>query len=479
MKALFINPHDLRIPLGRHTWTPLTLVSAAAAMETHGCRVRIFDRMASFHNQKGSLAAVNRSMITEAEAFKPDIILLISNPYTIFDTCRSARDLRRVHEGPLGIFGSQVSALPALTFEKIPQVDLLIEGEPEGPLAGLATEDWGSLPGVWLRDANGGVKPAKPAPSLDMDSLPYPAFHLLDMGYHTKRSTDTIWCHYVSSLTLMTSRGCAGDCRFCLESRRFGSRLRFRSPDLVLSDLERTLKDFKIEAIYFRDCDFMASQQRCREICELIIRRGLHKKMRWAAQVRADSVDDDLVRLMKRAGCTLLEFGIETPRQSHLEALGKNLRVEASQKALQSCRRAGIHSHAYMMMNLLGETMADLEEAEAWVRKHRPSSFFWQRLHVLPGTPLYESHGESFFEKISWDDQQAVIDYIFHRNLGAASYEDQTQWLTERARPLAGRSRRLCQLKANSPWTLVKLASNRLLNRMHNKRVQNHGGADV
>ena len=466
MKALLINPHDPRIALGRHTWTPLTLVSAAAVLESSACRVEVFDRLAAYHRKKGSLAKVNQDMQNSVRAMRPDLILLITNPYTIFDTCHSARDLRQVYDGPIGLFGSHVSALPAESFAKIPQADLVIQGESEASLPALAQGDREGIPGVWLRGPDGEPLPPRPAAKVDLDALPYPAFHLLDLDYHTQRSTDTIWCHHVSSLTLMTSRGCAGSCAFCLESRRFGSRLRFRSLDLVMEDVGRTLADYKVQAIYFRDCNFLVSRERAWEFCERLIQKGLHKKMLWAAQVRADCVDEELLKLMKRAGCSLLEFGVETPKQSHLENLGKAMKVQAAENALRDCEKAGIFTHAYMMMGLLGETLKDLEASLNWVRKHRPSSYFWQKLHVLPGTPLYETHGESFFENNPWDDQETILNYLFHRNLSATGLEEQLHWLHQRARPLARQSRRVCQLKANSPLTLAGLAGLRMLNRV-------------
>ena len=478
MKILIINPHDERIPLGRPTWTPLSIASAAAVLEESGCTVKIFDRLAHYHMGSRSIPAVNQSMISTVSSFKPDLILMEALSGSIYDTCYCIRDIRNLYDRPLGVFGSHVSAMPALTFRKIPQVDLLVEGEAEAPLAALVTGKWSEAPGVWLRNGDCGAPPVSPAFNIDMDSLPYPAFHLLDMDYYTKRSTFTIWCHHVSSATLMSSRGCNGKCAFCLESRNFGSGLRFRNLEKVVSDVKRTLQDYKINAIYFRDCNFLAHKSRGRDFCEMLIKNGLHRRMIWATQVRADCVDEELIKLMKRAGCCLLEFGVETPQQNHLDALGKTIPIEAAQRAIEFCRKASIHSHAYLMMGLVGETLADLEAGEAWVRQYKPSSFFWIKLQVFPGTPLYETHGESFFEYGQWDDREAVLGY-FKRDLSAVDPSDREHWFKTRAQPLVGRSRRICQLKANSPYAMASLAKDRLSIRVRSLGQKIRGGASA
>ena len=477
MKVLLINPPDERIPLGRPTWTPLSQAYAAGVLRRAGCAVRVFDRQAHHHRASGSAAEVDRAMLSAVEEFQPDLVLLEAQPLSIYDTCRSARRIRRAHGGALGVFGPQATALPALCFEKIPQIDLLVEGEAEGPLAALAAGD-SAPPGVWRRGGGRAEPPSQPAGRVDMDWLPWPALDLLDLDYYARRSTYTIWCHHLSSLTLMTSRGCRNQCAFCLESRSFGAGLRFRSLEKVLEDVQRTLRERKLGGIYFRDCDFVADPRRCREFCEMMIKAGLHRRIVWAAQARADGLDRELAALMKRAGCTLLEFGVETPVARHLAALNKTAAPEAAGKALAACRAAGIFSHAYLMTGLPGETRADLAAAEDWVRRHRPSSFFWVHLQVLPGTPLYQTRGDSFFERNPWDDREAVLAY-FRRDLSELSQAERAGWLKNRARPLARRSRRLCQLRANPPRALAGLLGERLSRPWRGGGPNTGGEADV
>ncbi|BEQ13905.1 B12-binding domain-containing radical SAM protein [Desulfoferula mesophila] len=476
-KVLIVSPNDSRIGPNKNTWTPLFIASAAAVLENTGCTVRVFDRLAHSHRGGQSLAGTHQAMLSLVSSFKPDLVLIEANPESIYDTCHCARDIKALHDAPLGIFGAHATALPALAFQKIPQIDLLIEGEAEIPLAQLVSGDWSSASGVWLRDGDEARPPSRRSSPIDMDLLPFPAFHLMDTGYYAMRGTDTIWCHYLSSLTLMTSRGCTGRCAYCLESRDYGPGLRFRSLELVLEDVERCLRDYNLDAIYLRDCNFLVDRRRCARFCEMLLERNLHRRLLWSAQVRADCVEGGLLGLMKKAGCTSLEFGVETPNQDHLRAMDKTIPVEAAQKALGLCREVGIYSHAYLMRGLPGETLADLHASEAWVRKYRPSNFFWVKLHVFPGTPLYEQYGDSFFEDNPWDDRQAVHDY-YRRNLSSVSLADLEEWLQKRARPLMARQRRICQIKANPPLALAGLTVQRVRNRALSLARKIGGGSD-
>ena len=299
----------------------------------------------------------------------------------------------------------------------------------------------------------------KKAAPVDPDGLPFPAFHLLDMNYYTKRSLFTIWGHFVKSVTLMASRGCSGSCSYCLESRAFGPQMRYRKLDLVLEDIKRALTDYPIDAIYFRDCNFLNSRERSLEFASRVLQ--LNRRFVWACQTRVDTVDLELLRLLKRAGCVLIEFGVETPLASNLTRLGKKVEPGAPDRAFGLCRQAGINSHAYLLTGYPGETLDDFRSCLEWIKNSSADNYFWNQLRVLPGTPLYAGYGESFFETHDWTDRKEV-ERFFKRNLGDADSAGRSRVYHEEAYPALCRQRRRLILKANGPLKVLALAGRKL-----------------
>ncbi|MGC9489957.1 MAG: B12-binding domain-containing radical SAM protein [Thermovirgaceae bacterium] len=431
MKVLFILPfHDDWNRL-ETTWTPLAAPSAAAALRKKGHQAAIFDRFAMLRRVGYDEKAVDEAMAEVVRSFSPDMAVFETVSESIWDTAgcvklvKSLRDIFTVAMGPHG------SALPSETLQKIAELDAVIEGEPEIPIGMLADGvPRETIPGLWTR--SGG--PAERPITCDLDALPFPAFDLLDLPFYTRRSLRTVRGHFLSTLTLMTSRGCTNRCVFCSESLELGPGLRFRSIDRSVEDLQRAIANFGVEGIYFRDCDFLADTERTRKMCEAFIQRGISRKIKWAVQVRSDHVDSETTSLMKRAGCVFAELGVEGVRQEELDALGKGIKTEDNSRALEIFRKAGIKTHAYLLGCLPGERLEHLEEKLEWVRRHRPDSFFIGRLRVYPGTALYRQLGESFFENHPWD--RSLVDAYFWRCFSDVPEEKRQEWFRSVYKPV-------------------------------------------
>jgi radical SAM superfamily enzyme YgiQ (UPF0313 family) len=242
--------------------------------------------------------------------------------------------------------------------------------------------------------------------------------------------------HNLSSATLITSRGCLRRCRFCAESLTYGRGVRAHSPAYVLAWMQRVVDEYGVDGIHFHDNDFLFDEARARDICQGILDAKLERRVKWSIQTRADRVNLRLARLLRAAGCVLVEIGVETGTQAELDQMGKGATPELNQEAISICRRAGLDVHAYMLTQIEDETLADLDRRLAWLKRARPTSYQWSNLAIYPGTPLYTEKGGDFFATHEWTEA-AVNEYYRTDTLSAIDPAERREWMIRELLPFA------------------------------------------
>ena len=371
-------------------WTPLYLARTGSVLREAGHDVSLVERGTLDARVRRDPAAVLQAFQEHTRGFQPDLVwfdvTFESYPALLpfARTARQAAPRARVVAG-----GRYPTASPEQTLQQGEALDLAVIGEPERAAPALADGADASAIGSLAFRANGDVIRTAPAPALaDLDALPFPAWDLLDISYHTHKTARVIPCLILRTLTTQTSRGCRGTCRFCYERGLFGGRLRFHSGAYVAEMVGQMAADYPIRGLYFSDENFTASAEHCLEICEELVAAGLHKKLRWAAQARADTTSEELLRAMRRAGCVQLEYGIESGSQRLLDFLNKGTTVAGNTEALARTRQAGIRSLAYMLVNLPGETPADYAATAAFLEAANPDLVRLNRWNPYPGVAL-------------------------------------------------------------------------------------------
>ncbi len=460
MKVLLISPLTVQKKAPEPVWVPLGLPFIAALLERQGHTVSIFDRFAVQSLAGPSKDRVNAAMLDHIKNFKPDLIGFNTVSPLIYDTVECAALVRKYFQGPVIAGGHHTTAMPELTLKKIPGIDAVVSGE--GELAALklaAGEEPSSIPGLWWRDGGRIMHSSAPAQLGNLDDLPFPNLDLLDMKFYTRPGTIAIRGHYLSTVTMLTSRGCNRRCEFCAESMTFGKGVRFHSPGYVIEWVKKMIKDYSPEGIYFCDNNFLINRGRTVEICERLIKEGLNKQVQWSAQVRADNIDEEILSLLKRAGCVKVEVGVESSLQAQLDAVDKKTTVQANERAVRLCRKHGVKIHAYMITGFEGEKVADLEENLRWLKRVKPDTFSWSNLSIHPGTVLYEKKGNCFFENNEWN-RENITDY-YARSLSDIPPAERTGWITSKYNPYLKLRNRLNIIKVNPPRKLFSLAARR------------------
>ncbi len=430
-------------------WMPLGLASIAAVLRNHGHTVSIFDRFAEAFRCKGLKEPVDRRMLEHLEAFQPDLLGFNTVSPLIYDTVFCANLIRRNFRGLMIAGGHHATALPEWTLMRIPELDGVITGEGEETLARLADgESFETIPGLTWRK-NGTIFGSRHRCIDDLDRLPFAAVDLLDLPFYTKKRSSVGRGRRLSVLSLFTSRGCGHCCPFCSESMAQGKKIRFHSTDYVMDQLRHRLATCGVNGFYFLDSDFLSDPERAAALCEAMIREGLNKRASFIIQARVDGITPGILSLLKRAGCVLVELGVESFVQNHLDFIGKGVAVQQNQEALGMLRKAGMAAHVYMMTGFPGETRSDLEACLERMKAVKGDvTFTLSPLTVDPGTRLYLETGGQWFEEKDWTPS-AIGDYYSRSPLSRVSPAEYKQWETEEVRPWMEKNRRKAVWRRN------------------------------
>ncbi len=276
---------------------------------------------------------------------------------------------------------------PHVTFrpeEALQHADLVALGEAENMILPLAEALQGrrsldDVPGIaWLED--GKLHRTAPAePVADLDELPSVDMSLLAGGLR-RAFTRTV-------VPVMTSRGCPYDCSFCLVKEMFGRRYRFRSPDRVIADL-RAIDGVDRDHVFFYDDNFTAHRARTRELMERIISEGF--RFHFSAQMRIEmGQDQDLLRLMQRAGLETAYIGFESINPHTLEAYDKRQTLEEMEEGIRGFHQAGVRLHGMFVFGSDEDTVETIRQTTRFAKRNRLESVQFLILTPLPGTRFY------------------------------------------------------------------------------------------
>jgi len=285
------------------------------------------------------------------------------------------------------LYGSHPTFMPehALAPEV---VDYIVLREPEESVrcllsALLQGEGMETLPGIGYKDAAGQPVINPYRPFMDMDDLPIPDRTLLPQGVDYFNPV----VERMPYTTMQTSRGCPGKCIFCTAPSFYGRRTRVRSAEKVLEEL-RVVKRQGYREVFFRDETFTAYKKRNQEICEGMLREGLD--LRWIANGRVDMIDKETMRLMKRAGCHMLKFGVETGSDRILANYKKGTTCAQAEEVFRMAKEVGLQTHAHIVLGGPGETPETIKQTLEFVKKLDPTTASFGILTPYPGTELFE-----------------------------------------------------------------------------------------
>lgn len=377
MKVLFVYP-DLNVRGGARSFH-FGIGMLSAMLKNHGHQSRLYYLFGKYD------APGLRKTLAE---WQPDVIAFsaVSPQYRYVQ--RLFRDLQPFQA--FTILGGQHATLVPECLAEIEGLNAICVGEGEYPLLELADALANgkinySIPNLWFKTKGREIIRNETRPfSENLDSLPFADRELFDY----QRIIDSDF----STALFMFSRGCPYDCTFCsnhaLRQKQPGRYVRFRSVESALSEIRQLTGRYQTQALYFNDDCFTAQKSFLDEFCARYPREF---KLPFDVNARPETLDDDICRRLKEAGCRRVSIGIENgSEQFRRDVLGRKQSNERIAEAFASCKRAGLKTKSFNIVGFPHETPAIFQETVNLNRRIQPDSVIIGVFEPYPGTKLAE-----------------------------------------------------------------------------------------
>jgi len=381
MKVTLIRYHDLDNTSTRLAKSlndrqgvlpPLGLAYIASALEEAGHEVDLIDAIA--------LCLSREEVSKRIEQFDPELVGITAMTPTFHGALEAAR-IAKTHNRKTLIGGVHMSiyAEETLSYQ---EVDFGIVGEGEETIVELCSalnegRDYSSIEGLCYKQDDGLIKVGRARIVQDLTKLPMPSYHLLPMGKYSS----IIGMKPVS--TMMGSRGCPYKCGFCFKTPS-DKKYRTRSAENIVDEIEYLIKNYKVREVMFYD-DIMPKAY-ARDLSNEIIKRNI--KINWQTPQRVNLVNPKLLKLMAKAGCHILRFGVEQGDPDMMQLVEKKTTIDQVRLSFQAANDAGIKTFAYFIIGYTGETKRTMQATIDLAIDLNPTYVMFTKAVPLPQTPL-------------------------------------------------------------------------------------------
>ncbi len=384
MRVTLVNAQVLD---GNNVVPPLGLMYIAAVLEKAGHAIQIYDADPEYQ----------ATIINDIKEFNPDLIALSFLTVGYQRAFNFKKSLKEAMPDKMYCSGGvHTSVKPKETLEAF-DLDFIVVGEGEDTMVEVCErldsgKDLTDVNGIMYRKDGEVIVNERREMIKDLDTIPFPARHLIDMKPYLK-PPGIIRGHADSNqTTIVTSRGCPFQCIYCGSHNIFGRKTRRRSVKNVVDEIEHLYKNFGITGIYYCDDTFTLSPKWVREYCEELTKRNL--PIKWAGQSRVDQTDLELMKLMKKSGLVQLDFGVESGSEKILKVLGKGGAGDRKSQIKQSfklCKELDIRTLATFIIGNPEETKEDIEESFQVAKDIDADYTAFYFLTPYPGTAIYET----------------------------------------------------------------------------------------
>ena len=401
MRVLLINP-KFRLPIDTRTTAHLGLAYLGAVSERRGDEVVIFDADVE-----------DRPVSDFVQEFRPHIIGITANTPQVKQAWRTAAAIKQIHDVPIVLGGPHVSVLPEESCAK-PDVDLVVRGEGEeiwleicdrvesflrdqphfstSALMHPKHKIFADCLGVTYKTSDGAINNNPDRAALaDLDTLPWPAYHLFKMDRYTNLQPATDKVDGARSFSIMTSRGCPYRCTFCSQSI-MPIKWRSRSAEHVIAEWRHLVHDLDAQEIGVLDDSANIRVKRLEELGHALIDNQLnHVPWIFVNGIRANLAGQELLALLKQAGLKRVAFGVETGDPAILKSIDKKVDHDTIRQAFRNAEAAGLETIAFLILGLPGETRATMQRTIDFAIELDPLIANFSMMTPYPGTKVYET----------------------------------------------------------------------------------------
>ena len=351
---------------------PTDLMYLAAVAEKAGLEAKIND-----YSQNGDYEA-------DLKEFNPDYLVVNIATPTLEHDLDAVKKAKEICPNVITIAkGAAFLTLAEKIIKEHNELDFGILGEAENTLKEILEEKpKAEILGLYYKE-NDEVKFTGNRPFIeDLDSLPFPARHLVDNNIYRRPDNNKV------QATIKVSRGCPFHCFFCLATPVSGAKVRRRSPENIVAEIKECVEKYNIKNFLFWSDIFNIDKEWTMKLCQAIIDSGL--KITWSANTRADTADLEMAEMMYKSGCRLVSIGVESGSQYMLEKMGKKITLNDVRRTVKVFKKAKIRIYNYFVIGLPWETEETVEETIKFAIELNSDFISFYTATPLPGSRFYD-----------------------------------------------------------------------------------------
>ncbi len=377
---------------------PIGLGYIASFLRLHGHKVDIIDCAI----MKESYTQI-RSRI---EAMNPDVIGITALS-SYYNEMRILAKVLRPLQIPIILGGVHVSALPELSLREC-KADFVVRGEGELTILELM-DKWFDEEGkkkikgiAYLENGKIRINPNRELIQ-NLDDIPFPAWDLINPSWYPRQPHGEIYKRYPVA-PILTTRGCPYSCSYCASTQFWRRKFRRRSARNIVDEIEYLVNDFKIREIHIWDDNFTLMRKHVVEFCREVLRRKLDLTFACPNGVRIDTLDKELLRLMRRTGFYSITFAIESGSQKILDRANKKINLKVIPEKLKIAKKLGFIIPSFFIFGLPGETYTTARRTIQFAKSLPLDTAVFFIAKPLPGSKLFDDwRQENNLLKLNYD----------------------------------------------------------------------------
>jgi len=392
-------------------YPPLGLAYIASVLEKFGHECEILDA--------NVLRLENNNVLNFISSHNPGIIGIYSNIITAKSSLELLKKIKEEFKDKITVCGGPFPTVEPVVFLK--HGDIVVRGEGEYKMLKIANgEKIGRISGISFKRNNKIIHNKSEKFISDLDSLPFPAYHLLPkLKIYRMRGRKS------PAVPILTSRGCPYSCIYCTKSI-FGSCFRARSPENVLKEIEFLINEFGAKEIDIFDDNFSLDMNRAEKICDAIIKNRYNIAINCQNGLRVDRMTKNLIKKLKDAGVFKVGIGIESGNEKILRTIKKQIHLKQVETVVKWFRDVGIIVYGFFMIGLPGDNPKTMQDTIDFAKRVNPDIANFMITMPIPGTELYnivEKYGK-FIHNIKFGSEYGFYGSNAFFEMGETKSED-------------------------------------------------------
>jgi radical SAM superfamily enzyme YgiQ (UPF0313 family) len=256
----------------------------------------------------------------------------------------------------------------------------------------------------------------------DVERLPFPARQKIDLQLYFNAWKQK---HGISMVNVSTMRGCPYSCKWCSRAV-YGTSYRRRSPKLVVDEIAWLQANYQFDMIWFVDDVFTISHKWMQEFSEEISSRQI--KFAYEIITRSDRVNEEMLLLLKKTGCSRVWIGAESGSQKIIDAMDRRVKVDQVRETIKMVKQYGMQAGTFIMLGYPGEDETDIVETLHHLKYSSPDLYTITVAYPIKGTPLYQEVENIFTEDLPWEST-TDRDIDFTRRYKRSYYNHAVNWI--------------------------------------------------